>query len=31
MLIVIDTDTQSDTNDDIIICYMIVFWELNSY
>ena len=29
MFIVIDTDTQSDTND--IICYMIVFWELNSY
>ena len=29
MLIFIDTDTHSDTND--IICYMIVFWELNSY
>ena len=29
MLIVIDTDTHSDTND--IICYMIVFWELKSY
>ena len=29
-LIVIDTDKHSDTND-IIICYMIVFWELNSY
>ena len=28
-LIVIDTDTHNDTND--IICYMIVFWELNSY
>ena len=28
-LSVIDTDTHSDTND--IICYMIVFWELNSY
>ena len=28
-LIVIDTNTHSDTND--IICYMIVFWELNSY
>ena len=27
--IVIDTDTHNDTND--IICYMIVFWELNSY
>ena len=29
MLSVIDTDTHSDTND--IICYMIVFWDLNSY
>ena len=28
-LIVSDTDTHSDTND--IIYYMIVFWELNSY
>ena len=27
-LIVIDTGTHSDTND--IICYMIVFWKLNS-
>ena len=27
--IVIDTNTHNDTND--IICYMIVFWELNSY
>ena len=27
--IVIDTNTHSDTSD--IICYMIVFWELNSY
>ena len=30
MLIVIDTDTHIDTND-IIICYMIVFWEFHSY
>ena len=29
MLIVIDTNIHSDTND--IICYMIVFWELSSY
>ena len=28
-LIIIDTNTHSDTND--IICYMIVFWELNFY
>ena len=30
MLIVIDTDTHINTND-IIICYMIGFWEFNSY
>ena len=28
-LIILDTNTHSDTND--IICYMIIFWELNSY
>ena len=30
MPIVIDTNTHNNTND-IIIRYMIIFWELNSY